>query len=104
MSDLLPKVLLDEIENLIQNKAGDVKSRDARLWQLADTGWAALFPEDRQAGAQRPTNETRRQRWQAVIVTIQVFCAGSQPVRTRNPAQPNSANRRPLVVLPDPLR
>ena len=28
-----------------------------------------------------------------LFVTVQVFCVGSQPVRTRSPAQPNSANR-----------
>ena len=37
------------------------------------------------------------------FATIQVFCAQSQPVRTRNPAQPNKANRRPLVVSSYPL-
>ena len=37
------------------------------------------------------------------FVTIQVVLVERRPVRTRNPAQPSSANPRPLVVWPYPL-
>ena len=52
----------------------------------------------RDYGMPRPSGWLRLAAAATRAVTIQVVCLKRRLVRTRNPAQPNRANRRPLFV------